>query len=613
MVRCGVKAGCLVMAGLLWCVLPAAAQVQWEGIQLSNLSGSLGAGYSGAYSNLQDSSNHGLDVNGNAALNGFYYNPNFLSFNVTPFYGMSRANSNYLSVGNSEGVSASAALFSGSHFPGTVSYSRSYNSSGNFSVPGLPDITSHGNDSAFGIGWGVNLPSLPTLSVSYYRGHDEYSLYGTDANGASSSQNFNIRALYAWAGFRLDGAYFHATSEGELPALLQRPAENSTSSSDGYSFGVSHNLPWHGSLGVSYGHSDYLAESEGVSNGGGVNNLSANAGLYPVSKLSLTMTARYFDNLAAVLNEAILTAGGPVQQTITSPGSHSLDLSGVGIYRAPFDIGLSGYASRREQTFMGQSFGGTTVGGGASTMHRVGGGALSVSVSVMDSMSDSVGTYSGSSAVGLSSNLGYSRQVGAWNVGGNFSYVQNQQTFLISYLTSSYSYGANVNRAFGRLRWVAGYNGSHSGITQQAGATSSSEGVTTSLSMPRLGVSANYSRSSGVGILTAAGIVTTPVPAPILPQTTVYGGKSYSFGIGGTPIRRLTVSFSYADSIGNTATPPVGFTYNTKSIYSLVQYRFRQMGFNGGYSRFIQGFGPSGTPLDTTAFYVGVSRWFNFF
>ena len=45
-----------------------------------------------------------------------------------------------------------------------------------------------------------------------------------------------------------------------------------------------------------------------------------------------------------------------------------------------------------------------------------------------------------------------------------------------------------------------------------------------------------------------------------------------------------------------------------------MTYHFRKLDFSAGYSRLVQGFSLSGTPPTMVgSFYVGISRWFNFF
>jgi hypothetical protein len=49
-------------------------------------------------------------------------------------------------------------------------------------------------------------------------------------------------------------------------------------------------------------------------------------------------------------------------------------------------------------------------------------------------------------------------------------------------------------------------------------------------------------------------------------------------------------------------------------MYFLATYRVRKLNFQAGYLRLVQGFSTSGMPPTLTgSFYVGVSRWFNFF
>jgi len=94
----------------------------------------------------------------------------------------------------------------------------------------------------------------------------------------------------------------------------------------------------------------------------------------------------------------------------------------------------------------------------------------------------------------------------------------------------------------------------------------------------------------------------------------LYGGKSYSFGLSSNPMRRLTIAATYAKAYGNTNVLGVLSSNNTEQINTLFQYQFRKMYLTGGYSKLDQGFSVSGTPPEKiSTFYIGVSRWFNFF
>ena len=131
----------------------ASAQVQVGDNLEMKAGGLLTLGYAGNYGD-QFQSSHGLNFGVDGTLTGSYYSPNFLSFDVTPYYNQSRANSNYQSLTGASGVSMrSANLFTGSHFPGSVSYRNDFNSTGTFGLTGQPDFTTHGHGQGFGIGW----------------------------------------------------------------------------------------------------------------------------------------------------------------------------------------------------------------------------------------------------------------------------------------------------------------------------------------------------------------------------------------------------------------------------------------------------------------------------
>ena len=160
-------------AGLFFfAVSRAPAQVTIGENVSMNLNALVQAGYTGDYGNLINS-DHGVTFGGNAQLGGSYYSPSFLSFAVNPYYNQSRLNSASQSISDSSGVSASANIFSGSNYPGSISYNYSYDTSGIFGLPGFPNYDTHGNGDALNIGWGVNKPGLPSVSFNFLEGHTD--------------------------------------------------------------------------------------------------------------------------------------------------------------------------------------------------------------------------------------------------------------------------------------------------------------------------------------------------------------------------------------------------------------------------------------------------------
>jgi hypothetical protein len=94
----------------------------------------------------------------------------------------------------------------------------------------------------------------------------------------------------------------------------------------------------------------------------------------------------------------------------------------------------------------------------------------------------------------------------------------------------------------------------------------------------------------------------------------LYGGHSYSFGLGSSPIRKLTIGASYSRATSNTTNAGIGSWNANKQLNTYFQYQFRKMYLNGGYASLSQGFSASSKPpAAVSSYFVGVSRWFNFF
>ena len=256
------------IVGLLFVMaIPLArAQVQIGDNLQMKAGGLLTVGYQGDYGNEVQSS-HGLNFGLNGNVSGSYYNPNFLSFDFTPYYNQSQANSNFQSLTGASGFTGTANLFTGSHFPGSISYRDDYNSTGTFGLPGQPDFTTHGHGQGFGIGWSALIPGLPTLSASYSQGSGSGTVYGTDQETGADTKLFNVRSTYAIEGFHLNGYYDHNHLHSIYPEFLAGEQESvSNSSGQDFGFGANRNLPLNGSFYVNYSRSeattDFLGQQD---------------------------------------------------------------------------------------------------------------------------------------------------------------------------------------------------------------------------------------------------------------------------------------------------------------------------------------------------------------
>ncbi len=579
----------------------------------TNLNGSISSGYTANYGN-QTASDHGWTVGGAANLSGSFYSPNFLSFDSSVYVNQSRANSNFQSISDASGISLSSNIFGGSHFPGSLSYSKTYNSEGNYAVPGIANYVTHGNNDTFGINWNENLPDKPSLSAGFQMGRSNYSVYGSKDTGDNAFHSINLHSAYTVADFNLSAFYSNGSGHALIPKVVTGGQDTETrSDNNGFGMTVSRQLPLHGSASVSASRSNWNSNYLGSQSTGTINTVNASATVHPTEKLLLMGNANYSDNLSGQLYQAVVAAGGVIPGVDSNQSSDSVDLMAIASYNVAANMQTSGFVERRTQTFLGSTYEVRSFGSSMTYGRKVAGGLLNASVTISDNQSP----QNDENSLGLASTTNYSTEVRNWHLAGSFGYAQNAQTLLITYMNSYYNYSGSVRRRWGRFNLSAGTGGAHTALTQVAGTSNSSISYNGSMSYsPWITASGNYSRSDGQAIATGAGLVASPVPTPVLPSDLVslFGGNSYSFSLSSSPRKKLVMSGSYSKAVSNTSSAGNASSNQNNQYNALVQYQLRKLSVNSGFARLEQGFSGSGTqPQVISSFYVGVSRWFNFF
>ena len=597
------------------CVHPAAAQLQIGDDLKMKVGGLATAGYTGYYGEGGDiESTHGLTFGFDGNINGSYYNPNFLSFSVVPYYNQSRTNSDYQSLTGASGVSATANLFNGSHFPGSLSFHDDYNSTGSFGLAGQPNFTTHGNGTGFAIGWSALVPGLPTFSVGYSQGDGSGTVYGTSQESGSDTKIFNLRSNYTVDDFHLNAFYTHNTLHSVYPEFLSGEQESvSDTSGNNYGAGVNRNLPVHGSFFGNYNRSNADTNFLGVQDSTTSYTTSTETTgvtFHPTQKLSLFSSESYTDNLSGYLNQTLISSGVVQTPFNFGSGSSSLQAGGGATYQFTNFLSAQGQATHYDQYYFGQTYKGTFLSGTVNYMRRIL-DLFSFSAGVVDESNGQ-----GSNAVGFIGTVNYFHRIDGWETSGNFSYAQNVQSLLVTYTTSYYNYTARARRRiFYGMSWIAAFTGSRTGLTQQPGSGNHTEGYSSSLSSRRFTITGMYSQSVGQSILTSTGLVLLP-PTPGVPENNLilYNGDSYSGSVSLTPVRKLTISGSFSRAISDTIANETNSHNNTEVFNAQMQYRLRRIGLLSGYTRFTQGVSASGLPAGTSnSFFVGVSRWFDFF
>jgi len=606
------RAAGFIQAGLLLLASPVAAQVHLGEISADS-NGTISTGYTASYGNMTGSQ-HGWTLGGATTLSGSFYNPNFLSFNASLYLNQSSANSNYQSISNASGVNLSTNIFSGSKFPGSISYSKAYNSEGNYDVPGSANFVTHGNSDSLGINWSENLPDAPSFSAGFQMGNSNYLVYGTNDQGKNDFRSLNLHSAYDVAGFNMGAYYSLGAGHSVIPQVVAGEQVTETNVADsGEGFNVSHRLPLKGTFSAGVNRSSWDSDYLGTSSNGTIDTVNAVAAMHPLNRLSFSATANYSDNLSGQLIQSVLAAGGAVPGLNSNETSNSLDLMGVATYTPTSSLQTSGYVERRTQSFLGEDYEVKSYGGSAIYSRKVLEGNFNSAVSVTANKADAAGQ----DTLSFSTNENYSSVIQGWHVTGTFGYSQNAQTLLVTYMNSFYNYSGNLRRRWGQFNISAGAGGARTALTQQAGTANTSQSYNASIGYgPWISATGSYSKASGQALATGSGLVPVPVPSPTLPSSLVslFGGNSYSGGLSSSPVKKLILTATYAKSVSNISSNAVTSANLNVQFNSLVQYQVRKLYFTSGYSRLEQGFSGSGLPPETiSTYYFGVSRWFNFF
>ena len=587
------------------------AQLRWGETETKGTA-NLSSGYSATYGNTSQSS-HGWTFGGAGTFSGSFHSPNFLSYNFSPYLNQSRANSNFQSITSSSGLNLSTNIFAGSKFPGSINYAKAYNSEGNYAVPGLANFVTHGNSDTFGINWNENLEGKPSFSAGYQMGKSKYNVYGSNDDGNNAFHSLNLHSSYRWEGFNLGSFYTHGNSHSMVPQIVAGQLLTSKSATNVYGVNLSHQIPLHGSASASVNRSNWNSEFLGYTSTGTIDTVNALAGVHPTNRLSFSVSTNYSDNLTGQLEQSVISAGGVLPGLDTSQSSNSFDLMAVGTYTPMVNLQTAAFVERRTQSFFGETYGVTSYGGDATYTHGLLNGTINTSASVTANSAD----RTGEDTIGFSATETYSNVLFGWHLNETFNYAQNVQTLLVTYTNSYYNYSGNVRRNWGRFNLSAGAGGARTALTQQEGTTNSSETYNGSLGFGSyIAATGSYSRADGQALATGVGLVGVPVPVPVLPSDLVnlFGGKSYSAGLSSSPVKKLIMSATYANSNSNTWSNGISSANKNTQFNTLIQYQVRKMNVVSGFSRLEQGFtGANGKPEIISTYYMGLTRWFNIF
>ena len=602
----------MALAGVL--TTEGYAQIEVGSNTSMTMTGDLGFGYDASSGDTVQSS-HGTSFNGDAVLQGYYYNPKFLNFTVTPVYNRSQANSGAGSITNATSINAGVNLFSGSHFPGSIGYGEAFNSSGNYGFGTIPGFTTTGNSRSFNIGWSELLPGLPPVSVQYTQNTTSSSIFGTDENDHTSTKNLNLFSNYKLDGWFMGAHFVDTWTSAELPSAVTG-GEAVTGDTNGkvFSFNATHRLPLRGSFGANYSWSDFSGENNGVTSSGSNQTVTATAAFAPTQRFTTSFQATYDSNLAGAITQQLIGAGAVTPEVNLGTSSYSMSFSNIDNYAIGKGLSLGFDVNHIQQEVYGETIGATHWSAIVNYQFlKPLWGHLVFYAGVNDQAAD--GTNLGA---GLIAGASFSKQWSTMDVSASFAYAQNTETVLATETTSSYSYNAIVQRRLTRrVRWMGSFNGFRTGQGPVEGQGAHAENYGTNLVFKMYNLGANYSHTSGTVLLAANGYILPPgtIPPGLTGnQYLLDTGSSYGVNFTANPLRRFSIGASFQRAINDSLGVATPTNADSKVMNFFTTYQFRKLVLTAGYSNLNQFVSASGFPAaNYTNYYAGIQRWFKFF
>ena len=202
--------------------------------------------------------NHGLTFGFGGGFDGYYYNPNFLNFNITPYYNQSRADSDYQSLTNASGVAASANFFTGSHFPVRSVITTTTTARELSAWRTTPNFTTQGNGQGFGINWSCAVSGLANDVGGISVWQRQRNAVRDRPEDLELTGILNVQVGLSARGLQPERLLRSRHVTRIYPDVLTGTAN--LNDSQGYDTGISasRNIPfWNGAFSANYSHTSY--------------------------------------------------------------------------------------------------------------------------------------------------------------------------------------------------------------------------------------------------------------------------------------------------------------------------------------------------------------------
>jgi hypothetical protein len=604
-------------------LLPAAAQVTVAPGMVMRLSADASAGYvaSSAQGGL-NSFHFGLSAN----LSGYYYHPNFLHFQISPFYNHGREYSGADYITGDKGIGASLNLFGGSNIPLSISYFKNRSRSGMYGLVGSePNVVGEGSNDNLTVNWTLRLRRLPSLQFGYMRNGGDYRLFGANAShGRSLANGYTLAAQHILYGFVMVAAYSNQKINQTLPGVLfsADQALQTQTWQKNLQLSLSRQVGKSVFFDATANRSRWSTDATGRHQERNYDTLSTGLSFRPNSRLSTTLRYHHTSDLGALLLGSVLPGGPgagsspllvPLEQrsrydSYSAAASYlpSEHLS----FRTNFRRGRGRYSGRAGADD-------TTLSSGADFRHELFGGRLSGSY-VLNLYSYANGNAETSSQ-GHAGTLVFSRMFAGWDYTALFQYstadIESQIPGWLRNLTTEFSSAGGVRG----WRLVGSYRYEKADTVFNHETDNRRHSFRVSLSRPRINLTGTVQVGSGLSIITQMGLQPASLTQAyaagselerlLIPTDT----RSYTFTSSYVISRRTNLAGSWMRTRYTTRSQGTSRENHLGQLDIYLLHWFRQLEIRVGFRRYDQLFSIVGRPYVANTFYFQVRRHFDVF
>jgi hypothetical protein len=573
-------------------------------------------------------------------IDGSYFNPNFLHFQVSPYYDLGREFSETEFVTGGRGIGASLDAFSGSSIPLIINFHRALTSEATYNLPDSPHgVGGTGTSQDLSVNWTLRLRRLPPLQLGYVKNDGDFTILGSDAHGASHGNGYSIGSQYSFRGFLLIASYDSNGLAQTLPNLFTTVPTSTDTKQKNLRFAVSRTLGHLAYFDSSATRSDWTSDASGKLQNRSFDTASANLTAHFTSKLTTSARLNYSSDLIGLRISSLLSgtppteAGGPIPVALATDSQFKIVVYTLGAnYKVGHGVGLQTSAQQATgSNSSGDTSNTSLVNAHAVYERRLFGGSLNASYGLGLNNSSftfgNLGTPSTSSApsarsgstLGQSGSLVYSHQVGMWGYTGSFQYSQAGVQSILT--LNSRTYGGELTVQGRVLGWHLATS-AHMSRTQSESSTSSTDqqkNFRIALARGPLSIAANQQFSSGLTIVTATGLRSVLVTDPTAVGNSLDNlitptvNRSSSFTLSYTPSRRLELSTSWVKAKYQTMLVTGTKGGLNDQFDFAVKYHLRQLDCRAGYRRFLQQVSDVSNAFSSQSIYFQVSRQFRLF